>query len=77
MREGTGHSREGMGSGWVGGLGKMKIISAGPQVVSSSHYTIDNHAELISLSGVSTELMKCLSELDCLRKILKVKNGLK
>ena len=31
-REGTGHDEQGKGSGWVGGLGKMKIVSVGPQV---------------------------------------------
>ena len=43
FRDGTGHGKEGLGSGWVGGLGKMKMISVGPQVTVISHNNMPTH----------------------------------
>ena len=43
FRDGTGHGKEGLGSGWVGGLGKMKMISVGPQVTVISHNNMPAH----------------------------------
>ena len=32
-RDGTGHGKPGLGSAWSPGLGKMRSVAAGPQVI--------------------------------------------